>query len=85
MLTGNYFRGRFRDKKLHAVRAARRALRWQVLTDGPIYSSAIISADGLTIFVGSDDHNLYAVNSVDGSLKWEYATGGRSGAAGAPC
>jgi outer membrane protein assembly factor BamB len=33
-----------------------------------------VGADG-TIYVGSDDHNLYALNP-DGTQKWTFATGG---------
>ncbi len=40
--------------------------RWQVI------SSPAIGSDG-TIYVGSEDHKLYAINP-DGSLKWSYAT-----------
>ena len=36
-------------------------------------SSPAIGADG-TVYVGSWDDNLYAIN-MDGSLKWSYATG----------
>ena len=38
-----------------------------------IFSSPAIGLDG-TIYVGSYDINLYAINP-DGSLKWKYATG----------
>jgi len=38
-----------------------------------IYSSPAIGSDG-TIYVGSYDSNLYAINP-DGSLKWKYSTG----------
>jgi outer membrane protein assembly factor BamB len=38
-----------------------------------VESSPAVGADG-TIYVGSDDHNLYAINP-DGSLKWRYDTG----------
>jgi large repetitive protein len=36
-------------------------------------SSPAVDVDG-TIYVGSDDHNLYAVNP-DGSLKWLFPAG----------
>jgi outer membrane protein assembly factor BamB len=39
-----------------------------------ILSSPAIGQDG-TIYVGADDHNLYAINS-DGSLKWKFLTDG---------
>ena len=38
-----------------------------------IYSSPAIGSDG-TIYVGSDDCKLYAINS-NGTLKWSYTTG----------
>jgi outer membrane protein assembly factor BamB len=50
---------------------------WQTgLTDtcGNALSSAAIGSDG-TIYIGSADGNLYAVNP-DGSHKWEFANGG---------
>lgn len=50
------------------------ALRWRFKTDGPIVSSPTIAEDG-TIYVGSDDNYVYAINR-DGSLKWRYKTGG---------
>lgn len=33
--------------------------------------------DGNTIFVGSFDHNLYAVDSITGSRQWAFATDGQ--------
>jgi outer membrane protein assembly factor BamB len=49
-------------------------LKWSFATDGTVYSSPAVGADS-TIYVGSDDHKLYAINP-DGSLKWSYTTGG---------
>ena len=40
-----------------------------------MYSSPAISGDG-TIYVGSEDSKLYAIN-LNGSLKWSYTTGDR--------
>ena len=36
--------------------------------------SSVIGSDG-TIYIGSNDHKLYAINH-DGTLKWTYAAGG---------
>jgi outer membrane protein assembly factor BamB len=47
-------------------------LKWRYET-GSIFSSSAIGSDG-TIYVGSEDHYLYALNS-DGTLKWRYQTG----------
>ncbi|MBA7653130.1 Outer membrane protein assembly factor BamB [subsurface metagenome] len=49
-------------------------LKWAFLTGGGIYSSPAIDSDG-TIYVGSWDNNLYAINP-DGTLKWIFSTDG---------
>jgi len=48
-------------------------LKWKFKTGDAIYSSPAIGSDG-TIYIGSDDHNLYAINP-DGTLKWKFETG----------
>ena len=48
-------------------------LKWKYQTGWGIPSSPAIGADG-TVYVGSGDHNLYAINP-DGILKWKYLTG----------
>jgi outer membrane protein assembly factor BamB len=48
-------------------------LKWKYQTGSGIISSPAIGSDG-TIYVGSDDHYLYALNP-DGTLKWRYQTG----------
>ncbi len=48
-------------------------LKWSYITGGGVYSSPAIGSDG-TIYVGSWDDNLYAINP-DGTLKWNYTTG----------
>ncbi|MEM2050807.1 MAG: PQQ-binding-like beta-propeller repeat protein, partial [Thermoproteota archaeon] len=50
-------------------------LKWKYRTGGMILSSPAIGADG-TIYFGSDDTHLYALNP-DGSLKWKYKTDGK--------
>ncbi len=46
---------------------------WTYFTDGYWVLSPVIDADG-TIYIGSDDGNLYALNP-DGTKKWEFTTG----------
>ena len=48
-------------------------LKWSYMTLGEVHSSPAIGSDG-TIYVGSGDNRLYAINP-DGTLKWSYATG----------
>ena len=50
------------------------SLQWQYTTRSVVTSSAVIGADG-TIYIGSDDNNLYAFNP-DGTPKWQYAANG---------
>ena len=47
--------------------------KWKYETGNWVRSSPAIGDDG-TIYVGSDDYCLYAINQ-DGSLKWKYDTG----------
>lgn len=39
-------------------------------------SSPIFSANGSTLYFGSSDGELYAVNAANGKLKWHFKTGG---------
>jgi outer membrane protein assembly factor BamB len=48
-------------------------LKWKYKTDSWVKSSPAIGADG-TVYVGSIDHHLYAINP-DGTLKWRYGIG----------
>jgi len=50
-------------------------LKWKFQTGDHVFSSPAISSDG-TIYVGSSDHYLYALNP-DGTLKWKFQTGKR--------
>ncbi len=50
--------------------------KWGYTTGNGVHSSPAMGSDG-TIYVGSDDHNLYAIsdNGTAGNLKWSYTTG----------
>ena len=48
-------------------------LKWIFSTDGPIHSSPAV-ADG-TVYIGSRDHKLYALDADTGAKRWEYKTG----------
>lgn len=50
-------------------------LKWQFHTGGQVLSSPAF-ADG-TLFIGSSDHFLYALDASTGTLKWKFETGGR--------
>lgn len=55
------------------VGASTNNLQWQHATGGQIDSSPAIGPDG-TVYIGSNDHNLYAINAT-GTLKWKFPTG----------
>jgi outer membrane protein assembly factor BamB len=49
-------------------------LQWKFKTRGKIFSSPAIS-DGIA-FVGSEDKNLYAIDTKSGKQKWKFSTAG---------
>jgi large repetitive protein len=49
------------------------SLKWGFTAGNQIRSSPALGADG-TIYVGSIDHKLYAINP-DGSEKWSFTAG----------
>jgi uncharacterized repeat protein (TIGR01451 family) len=63
--------------KFHQINANTGALGWSVnLTGGDsIWSSAALSLDGTTLYVGCVNGNLYARNKIDGSAKWTFNAG----------
>jgi outer membrane protein assembly factor BamB len=48
---------------------------WAFETNGSIFSSPAVGSDG-TVYVGSNDNHLYALDPDDGSLKWFFETDG---------
>jgi len=46
---------------------------WRFTTKGRIVSSPLVV--GATVYVGSADHNLYAVDRATGGEKWKFETG----------
>lgn len=47
---------------------------WSFQTGGRVFSSPVV-ANG-TVFVGSDDHFLHAIDAATGAERWKFATGG---------
>ena len=47
---------------------------WEFKTRGFVDSSPAIGSDG-TVYVGSDDKKLYAINGKSGVKLWEFKTG----------
>jgi len=49
---------------------------WEFETGGYVRSSPAIGSDG-TVYVGSWDNKLYAINGKSGVKLWEFETGGK--------
>ena len=52
----------------------RPTVNWKFKTDARIYSSPIVYHG--TVYIGSDDGSLYALDANKGTLKWKFATNG---------
>lgn len=59
----------------NATAATTNTLKWKFHTKGEVISSPAI-ANGLA-YVGSTDHNLYAIDIQTGNLKWKFLTDSR--------
>ena len=46
--------------------------KWSFPTDGAVTSSPAVSNDGTTIFVGSHDTKVYALDASTGAQKWSF-------------
>jgi eukaryotic-like serine/threonine-protein kinase len=71
------FRGGLQHSGVYESRGVENLARvkWKFHTDGPVISSPAF-ANG-TVFVGSADGNLYAIEPESGTLKWKFATQAR--------
>ena len=49
-------------------------LLWEFETEDSVFSSPAIGSDG-TVYVGSGDKKLYAINGKTGAKLWEFETG----------
>jgi outer membrane protein assembly factor BamB len=45
-------------------------LKWSFQTGGQVVSSPAISADGATVYVGSNDRRVYAIDAETGATNW---------------
>lgn len=50
-------------------------LRWRFQTDGPVRSSPAVTTT--TVYVGSNDGHLYAIDRQSGALRWKTAALGQ--------
>jgi eukaryotic-like serine/threonine-protein kinase len=50
-------------------------IKWKFHTNGQVLSSPAIANE--TLYVGSTDHFLYALDLAKGTLKWKFGTGSR--------
>src|SRR5437763_17199502 len=50
-------------------------VRWSFATNGQVYSTPAVA--GGTLYAGSTDRRLYALDAATGAKKWEFKTKGR--------
>src|SRR5215831_7425402 len=50
-------------------------VKWKFTAAGPIVSTPAVS--GGSVYFGSSDHNVYALDAHSGALRWKFATKGR--------
>jgi eukaryotic-like serine/threonine-protein kinase len=50
-------------------------MRWKFETNGQVLSSPAVTSD--TVYVGSSDHFLYAIDRASGTQKWKFKTESR--------
>merc|ERR1711971_981608 len=48
--------------------------RWAFKTGGVVVSSPAVSPDGATVFVGSQDEHVYAIDAETGTRRWAFKT-----------
>ena len=49
---------------------------WKFETGGKVRSSPALSNLGI-LYVGSDDQNVYALNTIDGTKLWKFTSDGK--------
>jgi outer membrane protein assembly factor BamB len=71
------FRGDERHSGIYAGPAvpAVHELKWKFKTNGPVLSSPTVTQN--TVYIGSNDHYLYALSVADGTELWKYKTDSR--------
>jgi outer membrane protein assembly factor BamB len=58
-------------------------MRWSITEVGAFYAAPALSSDEATIyFLNTNENKIWAVNTEDGSLKWEESVGAGSGSTG---
>ncbi len=76
------FRANFQNTGRGAGSGATGHIKWQFQTNAPVFGVPCVGKDG-TIYAGSIDSFVYAINPSDGSLKWKYqAASGLAGSGG---
>ena len=57
------------------AKATAKSKLWEFITESAVFSSPVIGPDS-TLYVGSRDNNLYAINGKSAGKLWQFETGG---------
>jgi outer membrane protein assembly factor BamB len=64
---------------LVSINARTGEFAWTYVADDIMAGQPLVSPDSTTVFVGCDDHSLYAFHTDTGRMLWTFRTGGRVG------
>jgi len=74
VIAGGYaYFGSCVTNKVTSIDVADGEIRWEFFTEGPVRFAPAVYAG--KVYVGSDDGNVYCIDSQDGSLVWKYRAG----------
>ena len=58
------------------IKAPAAGIKWEFKTGDVVDSSPTLNRDGSTVYVGSFDKNIYAIETATGRLRWKFSTTG---------
>ena len=58
------------------IKAPQAGIKWEFKTQDVVDSSPTLNRDGSTVYVGSFDKNMYAIETASGRLRWKFSTTG---------
>ncbi|UCF16809.1 MAG: PQQ-binding-like beta-propeller repeat protein, partial [Phycisphaerales bacterium] len=70
---GNAYFGSCVTNKVTAIDVTDGDIRWEFFTEGPVRFAPAVYAG--KVYAGSDDGNVYCIDSKNGSLVWKYRAG----------
>lgn len=64
------------DTTLYSFNGQDGSVNWAAPLTGSIHSSTALSADGKTVYVGTNGGNVFALSTLNGVIQWVFGTNG---------